>query len=173
MPLLDEVLDANRRALKADQGTFIANRRLCIVTCIDPRLTRWFSFALGIERGHAVAIRVPGAQIPPGSDLMRSLAASVYVNGCEEVLVMPHTDCGVARVGPDEVRQVMAQRGVTPESVPTADLAKFFGLVKDLRAATLETVRAIREAPFLPRMAVHAAQIDVATGELTLWESGY
>ena len=174
MALLDEVLDANRRMiLSRERGTFIANRHLCIVTCVDPRLTRWFGPALGVERGHAVAIRVPGAHIAPGSDLMRSLAAAVYVNDCQEVLVLPHTDCGVTRLGPDDVRQVMERRGVSPDAVPGGDVATFFGLVPDLRAATMETVQAIRDAPFLPKLSVHAALMDVATGALTMWERGY
>ena len=44
MTLLDELLDANRRAVQTAgaPGSFVANRHLCIVTCVDPRLTRWF-----------------------------------------------------------------------------------------------------------------------------------
>jgi carbonic anhydrase len=175
MTLLDELLDANRRAVltAGEPGSFVANRHLCIVTCVDPRLTRWFGPALGVERGHAVAIRVPGARVTPGSDVLRALAATIYVNDCQEVLVMPHTDCGVARLRAEDVAEAMIRRGVSPDSVPEADLAHFFGLVPDLRQSTAETVRAIRDAPFLPRMPVHAACMDVATGALTMWERGY
>ncbi|MFL5300611.1 MAG: carbonic anhydrase, partial [Anaeromyxobacteraceae bacterium] len=89
MTLLDELLDANRRAVQeaGEPGSYVANRHLCIVTCVDPRLTRWFGPALGVERGHAVAIRVPGAHVAPGSDVLRAVAAAIYVNDCEEVLV--------------------------------------------------------------------------------------
>jgi carbonic anhydrase len=172
--LLDEILDANARAVLApgDKGTFVANRHLCIVTCVDPRLTRFFGFALGVERGHAVAIRVPGSHIPPGSDVLRALAASIYVNDCQEVLVLAHTDCGAAKLKAPDVEAAMARRGVPRDSV-AGPVDRFFGLVDDLRAATDETVRTIREAAFLPRMPVHSAIIDVATGQLTLWERGY
>jgi carbonic anhydrase len=174
MTLLDELLDANRRAVQSagDPGSFVANRHLCVVTCVDPRLTRWFGPQLGVERGHAVAIRVPGAHITPGSDVLRALAAAIYVNDCTEVLVMPHTDCGVARLGPEDLRRALARRGVPLDAVE-GDLGRFFGLVGDLREATTETVRAIRAAPFLPRLAVHAALMDVGTGALTVWERGY
>jgi carbonic anhydrase len=172
--LLDEILEANRRAVHApgDKGTFVANRHLCIVTCVDPRLTRFFGFALGIERGHAVAVRVPGAHVAAGSDVLRAVAATIYVNDCQEVLVLAHTDCGVARLRAPDVEAAMARRGVARESV-TGPVDQFFGLVTDLRDATNETVRAIREAPFLPRMPVHSGIIDVATGALTLWDRGY
>ncbi len=174
MALLEEILESNRQAIRpgAAPGTFVANRHLCIVTCVDPRLTHFFGSALGVERGHAVAVRVPGAHIPPNSELLRALAASIYVNDCQEVLVIPHTDCGVASVGAAELRRVLRARGVGEQAVPE-DVAGFFGLVKDTRAAALDTVRAIREAPFLPRMPVHAAMMDIGTGALELIESGY
>jgi carbonic anhydrase len=175
MPLLDEILDANRRSARspADPGTFIAHRHLCIVTCVDPRLTRFFPDVLGLERGHAVAIRVPGARIPAGSEALRQLAATIYVNDCQEVVVVAHTDCGVTRVTEPELRRVMRARGVADDAIPQ-DLSSFFGLVPDAEAAAKETVQAIRAAPFLPRhMPVHAVLMDIGTGGLTLLERGY
>jgi carbonic anhydrase len=175
MPLLDELLAANRDSIRppGDPGSFIANRHLCIVTCVDPRLTRFFPDALGVDRGHAVAIRVPGAHIAAGSEALRLLAASIYVNDCQEVLVVPHTDCGVARVTEPELRRVMRARGVSEGAIPE-DVAAFFGLVPDVEAAARETVKAIRECPFLPRnLPVHAAVMDIGTGALTLIERGY
>jgi carbonic anhydrase len=174
MPLLDEILAANRDLPPeaGDPGTFIANRHLCIVTCVDPRLTRFFPDVLGVERGHAVAIRVPGAHIASGSEALRALAAAIYVNDCQEVLVVAHTDCGVARVTEPELRRVMRARGVADPAIPQ-DLAGFFGLVSDVEAAARESVQAIRGAPFLPRLPVHAVLMDIRTGALKLLERGY
>jgi len=175
MTLLDEILDANRTAARpaADPGSFIANRHLCIVTCVDPRLTRFFPDVLGLDRGHAVAIRVPGAHLKPGSEGLRALATAIYVNDCQEVIVVAHTDCGVARVTEAELRRVMRARGVAEPSIPE-DLAGFFGLVKDVEAAARESVEAIRGAPFLPRhLPVHAVLMDIRTGALKLVERGY
>jgi carbonic anhydrase len=176
MALLDEILESNRQHAAAGNGSvgsFIANRGLCIVTCVDPRLTRFFPDALGVERGHAVAIRVPGALLKPGSEGLRSLAAAIYVNDCQEVLVVGHSDCGVARVSEGELRRVMRARGVADEAIP-ADLSEFFGLVPSAEAAARETVQAIRAAPFLPKhLPVHAVLMDIATGSLALLERGY
>jgi carbonic anhydrase len=172
--LLDELLEANRKAFHpdADPGTFIANRHLCIVTCVDPRLTHFFPDAIGVERGHAVVIRVPGAHIASGSEVLRGLAASVYVNDCQEILVLPHTDCGVARVTDGELRRVMRARGIGDDDIP-GDPGAFFGLIGDVEKAALETAAAIRAAPFIPRMPVHAALIDIRTGSMKVLERGY
>jgi len=175
MTALDELLDANRRATLpgGDPGSFVANRHLCILTCVDPRLTRFFPAALGLERGNAVAVRLPGASVRPGSDALRGLAASIYVNDCQEVLVLCHTDCGAARVKPDELRRALRTRGVPEADVPS-DVGDFFGLVADARQAALDSARAIRAAPFLPReLPVHVGEIDVRTGRVTLLERGY
>lgn len=175
MALLDELLDANRKAFHpdADPGSFVANRHLCIVTCVDPRLTHFFPEAIGVDRGHAVVIRVPGAHLAPGSELLRSLAASIYVNDCQEVLVLPHTDCGVARLTDGELRRVMRARGVSDLAIPE-DLGSFFGLIGDVEKAALETVEAIRQTPFLPKhLPVHAALLDIRTGMMTVIERGY
>lgn len=174
MPLLDEILEANRRAehQETDPGTFVAARHLCIVTCVDPRLTHFFGSKLGVERGHAVVVRVPGAHLPKGSEMLRALAAAIYVNDCQEVLVLPHTDCGVARVSAGELKRVMRARGVLGDAIPE-DAAGFFGLVKDAREAALETVEAIRTAPFLPRLPVHCTMMDIRTGTLELLDRGY
>jgi carbonic anhydrase len=140
---------------------------------VDPRLTRFFPDVLGVERGHAVAIRLPGAHIAPGAEALRGLAAAIYVNDCQEVVVVAHTDCGVARVSEPELRRVMRARGIDDDAIP-ADVAGFFGLVSDVEAAARETVEAIRAAPFLPRtMPVHAVLMDIRSGALKLLERGY
>lgn len=175
MALLDEILEASRTHAVAtgDVGSFVADRHLCIVTCVDPRLTRFFADVLGVERGHAVAIRVPGAHIKPGSEALRALAAAIYVNDCQEVVVVAHTDCGVARVTEGELKRVMRARGVTNGGIPD-DVAGFFGLVADVEAAARDTVQAIRTAPFLPKhLPVHAVVMDIRTGALKLLERGY
>jgi carbonic anhydrase len=171
--ILDEILEANRRAVRSGAaGSFVADRHLCIVTCVDPRLTRFFPTALGVDRGHAVALRVPGAHVRAGSEALRALAATVYVNGCEEILVLAHTDCGVTRLGGDDVAAAMRARGVDP--TPFGDLGEFFGLIPDQDVALAETIAAIRSAPFLPRgLPVHGALIDIATGRLWVIERGY
>jgi carbonic anhydrase len=172
MSLLDEILQANQAFIPEGpaQSGYRARRHLCLVTCVDPRLTRFMPQALGIERGDATLVRVPGAHVVPGSPLLRSIAAVIYINDCTEVLVLPHTDCGTARVRPPEIVESMARQGVAREAVP-GDVGEFFGLVADVREAAAETVRALRDAPYLPRkLPIHSALIDTVTGKLSVLE---
>jgi carbonic anhydrase len=146
-----------------------ASRGLLLVACHDPRLTRLLPLALGIERGDAVLLRVPGAQVLPGShDLLRAVAAAVYLNGCREVLALGHTDCAIHKVTVSAVLDAMNARGCSRDTLPN-DVREFFGLRTDVRATTLETATAIRESHFLPPdLRVHAGVIDTATGHLTV-----
>jgi carbonic anhydrase len=172
--LLDDLVEHNRtrwHVANSDATSAEAARGLCIIACHDPRLTRLLPQALGIERGDAVLIRIPGAgALPDSSDLLRSVAAAVYLNHCREVLVLGHTDCAIHRVTTSSLLDAMAARGVGRDAVPN-DVRHFFGLRTDVRATVLETARAIREAPFIPRdTRVHAAIIDTHTGVLTVFE---
>jgi carbonic anhydrase len=172
--LLDDLVDHNRTRWRAEDTEAIsaqAVRGLCIVACHDPRLTRLLPQALGIERGDAVLIRLPGAGLLPDSnDLLRSVAAAVYLNQCNEVLVLGHTDCAIHRVTSSSLIDAMAARGVGRDSVP-GDVREFFGLRTDVRATVLDTALAIRQATFIPGdTRVHAAIIDTHTGMLSVLE---
>jgi carbonic anhydrase len=172
--LLDDLVDYNRTAWRAADSAPMpahAARALCIIACHDPRLTRLLPQALGIERGDAVLIRIPGAAgLPDSTDLVRSVAAAVYLNHCREVLVLGHTDCAIHRVTTSALLDAMAARGVGRDTVPH-DVRHFFGLRTDVRATVLDTARSIREAAFIPRdTRVHTAIIDTHTGMLQVLE---
>lgn len=55
----------------------LPQKKLCIVTCMDTRLTNFLEPALGIGRGDAKIIRNAGNTIV-GEDVIRSVAAAVY-----------------------------------------------------------------------------------------------
>lgn len=171
--LLDQIEEHNREFKKPaqDPSGAEAARGLCVVSCHDPRLTRLVPQALGLERGDAVLIRVPGAGLLPDSqDLLRQIAAAVYLNGCREVLILGHTDCAIHRVTVSAVIDAMSARGCPRDSV-AGDVREFFGLRSDVRATVLETAQAMAAAPFLPAdVQVHAAIIDTFTGALSVIE---
>lgn len=175
MAILDDVLKANAAAagkVPPIQKDFHAGRRLCVVTCIDPRLTRFFPTALGLERGDAAIVRLPGPALGTGGDLLRAVATAVFVNGCDEVLVLAHTDCGVVRSDTARVIDAMARRGVARDALPSAPHT-FFALSGSSRQVALESAAAIRMAPFIPEdVVVHAAVIDTFSGVLDVLERG-
>ena len=174
---IDEIIAFNQKVLsdgvKPTGLTVDAKRELCIVTCVDPRLTRFFSGMLGIDRGDAVLIRLPGAALTNGhSDALRAVAAAVYINKAKEFLVMGHTDCGTTRVDASAVSSEMQARGVSPSSMP-GGVRAFLGAIGDMRLSLKQSAAAIRSAPYLPKdILVHAAILDIATGQLDVIERG-
>src|SRR5437870_10767162 len=107
--MLDELLANNTRFLEKGRLPIIGHaprKRTAVVTCMDCRLVRMFEDALGLERGEVLELRTAGATISPperagaSSDLIRSLAGGIYLLGVREVLVVGHTECGLAHANP-------------------------------------------------------------------------
>ena len=73
---------------------------------MDTRLTCFLPEALGIGRGDVKLIRNAGNTIV-GEDAIRSIAAAIYSLGCEEVMVIGHTDCGMAGADANKVKAKM------------------------------------------------------------------
>ncbi len=95
MATFDELLRANERyAGSFDGGDLTAppDRRVAVVTCMDARLHP--EDFLGIEPGGAHVIRNAGGRV--SEDAIRSLVISQRLLGTNEVVVIHHTDCGMA-----------------------------------------------------------------------------
>ena len=60
----------------------------------------FFEPALGLKRGDAKIVRNAGNSIV-GEDAIRSIGAALYNLGAEEVLVVGHTECGMAGADAD------------------------------------------------------------------------
>lgn len=177
MAHLDEIIAFNQKVTGTlDRPSGLsqhARRELCIVTCVDPRLVRFFPSALGVERGDAVLIRLPGAVVRPGTgDGLRAVAAAVYINRATEFLVMGHTQCGTTTIDVAAVTSEMDKRKVPAGAMP-GGVREFLGAVSDLRQAVRQSAQAIRGAAFIPRdVLVHAAILDIETGALEIVERG-
>jgi len=63
-----------------------------VLTCIDARIDP--ARALGLELGDAHVLRNAGARAT--EDMLRSLMISTWLMGTREILVVHHTDCGLA-----------------------------------------------------------------------------
>lgn len=92
--MIDELLEANRAYAEghAAPGGSRPSRGLAVVTCMDTRIE--VLPVLGLELGQAHVIRNAGARVT--EDVLRSLALGSHVLGVHTVVVMQHTDCGVA-----------------------------------------------------------------------------
>lgn len=126
------------------------SRRLAILTCMDARID---VFAiLGLHLGDAHVIRNAGGRVT--ADVLRSLALSCHVLGVDTVVVMQHTECGLAGVTDEELR-----------SLTGADLGFF--PIDDHAAALKEDVDTLTTTTYLDPLNVVAGFVyDVETGEI-------
>ncbi len=134
-----------------------ARRELAVITCMDSRIAPLR--VLGLEPGDVKILRNAGARVT--DDVMRTLVLATYLLGVKRVLVMPHTDCRMAKGHEYDVHQaILDQHGVDTRSIE-------FRTVADQRAALVTDVVRIRANPLLPKdLAVGGAILDIHTARL-------
>lgn len=132
------------------------SRQLAVVTCMDTRIA--VLEALGLEPGHAHIIRNGGGLVT--DDVVRSLVLSQRFLGTREIMVMQHTGCGVEGLDAEALRRELEAETGTAPSWPLPSFS-------DARKAVEESVRRLREDPFLVERAfIRGFVYDVATGRV-------
>ena len=114
MTILDGILADNKNFVENFEGAEMshhAQKKLAILTCMDCRLIDFFEPALGLERGDAKIVRNAGNSIV-GEDAIRSIGAALYNLGAEEVLVVGHTEWGMAGADAEALKEKMLARGI-------------------------------------------------------------
>lgn len=130
-------------------------RRLAVLTCMDARIDPLE--ALGLAVGDAKIFRNAGARATP--DAVRSLLVAVAVLGVESVMVLQHTECGVAR--PGEELAELVRKGSGAE---LADIGEW--ALPDPDAALTEDVQRLSNTPGFEQVSVAGFRYDVATGRV-------
>src|SRR5919205_3852966 len=124
--VIDEILENNERFLQQRPLPIIGHaprKHMAVVTCMDCRLVQMFEQALGLERGDVLELRTAGATISEperergANDLIRSLAGGIYLLGVREVVVVGHTQCGLAHANPTALVASMQALGVDPQKL--------------------------------------------------------
>lgn len=135
----------------------MAKQGLAIVTCIDSRINPLA--VVGMSAGDAKIIRNAGARVT--EDVLRTLVLATYLLGVTRILVMPHTDCRMAKSDEPAIHEEIAQtHGVDTRSIE-------FRTVSDQAAALALDVQRLRSFPLLSAGVVVAGAIyDVATGSI-------
>jgi carbonic anhydrase len=156
----DDLLAANKAfatTFPHQDLTGRAARGLAVVTCMDSRIDPLG--LLGLRPGDAKILRNAGARVT--DDVLRTLVLAVYLLGVNRVLVMPHTDCRMAKSTDTDVHEYIA----THHGVDTRSLE--FKTVPDQDAALKRDLVRIRTSPFLPDdLIVGGGLYDVYTGKL-------
>ncbi len=155
--LVEDLLLRNRAFVAGfDAGDLPSTPReeLAVVTCMDARVD--VVAALGLRLGDVHIIRNAGGVVT--DDVIRSLIVSQRLLGTRELLVVGHTDCGMAKFSDaflvDQIESETGRR-------PTFSFETF----SDPDAGVRRSLQRIRHDPFLPhRDAVHGFVYDVATG---------
>ncbi|GLW07935.1 carbonic anhydrase [Microtetraspora sp. NBRC 13810] len=160
MNAFDDLLAANKtyaQSFTYSGLTGTAARGLAVVTCMDSRIDPLG--LLGLGPGDAKIMRNAGARVT--DDVLRTLVLAVYLLGVHRVLVMPHTDCRMAKSTDEDVhRLISAEHGLDTRSLE-------FHTVPDQDAALRHDLLRIRTSPFLPdTLAVGGALYDVRSGKL-------
>lgn len=175
MTVLDDVLKDNREFVENFQGIEMSHhaaKNLVILSCMDCRLIEFLEPALGLDRGDAKIVRNAGNSIV-GEDAIRSIGAALYNLDANEVLVVGHTDCGMASADADELKEKMIARGIKEEDIAKYDLAEWIGGFDDEEENVRNVVEKIKSHPLIPEVPVHGAIIDIVTGELKVLVDGY
>lgn len=149
--------------LSAKSFTLTPNLHALVLTCADHRVDP--AQVLGLELGEAVVLRNPGGRVTPAfiSELA-VLATVAQIEGLEtgfELILMHHTDCGLARLDGAEQRGLMAYfLGVGEGEVAAKHLTDPFESVR----TDLELLRA---NPLIPRTLIASAVVyDIASGRV-------
>jgi carbonic anhydrase len=108
--------------------------------------------------------------------VVRSLVVAVHGLGCEELLVIGHTDCGMAQIDENALRQKMISNGVPEEAINRLrpSLGEWLGGFHDPLGNVSRVVRLLRESPLIPSaVPIHGLMFDSASGKLKLLDDGY
>jgi carbonic anhydrase len=130
-------------------------RGVAVVACMDSRIPLFP--VLGLEVGDAHVIRNGGGVIT--EDIIRSLTISQHLLGTREILLLHHTDCGMQTT--DDVAFADLVEQATGRRPPWAARA-FTDVEDDVR----ESIRLIKESPYLLSHDVRGTVYDVDTGRL-------
>ncbi len=171
MAAIELLLERNRKAQRAFTGA--SWPKLCILTCDDAGLTGQLEQVLGLQAGDAVILRLPAGGGALSTEVVqRAVAKAVYVDGCDEVLVLSHSSCSLYNLSASSLIESLARHGVSRSAVPM-DLRELVGAGQDPREAVRMSVEALRRCAYLPEaFLVHLGHLEESSGELLLVEHG-
>jgi len=153
MTEIARMLEANAAYVPVHQAVSGSRpeRRVAVVTCMDARIDVFA--ALGLQLGDAHVLRNAGGRVT--DDVLRSLALSTHVLGVDTVVLMQHTECGLA--------------GVTDEELQEATGAVDVGFlpIQDHAEALRQDLELMKRQPYLATVKLVAGFVyDVDTGAI-------
>lgn len=160
----DDVIAGNQRFVQSYHEPGMSGRaakHLALITCMDSRIDPLS--ILGMKSGDMKILRNAGARVT--DDVLRTLVLAAFLLDVNRVIVMPHTDCRMAKSTEAQVHQsILDSTGVDTRSLE-------FRTIDDPLATLTADVQRIRSFPFIPdHVVVAGSMYDVHTGKLTIYD---
>ncbi len=162
--MINELIEASENySRKFDKSGLPAqpSKRVAVITCMDSRILP--ERLLGLEEGDAHVIRNAGGR---AAEAIRSLIISQRFLDTNEVMLIQHTDCGMAKYSNQEIRaKVEEDLGVDAGDI---DILAFSDVEQNVR----DDVALLNESPLIAAdTAIRGFVYDVSSGKLTEVES--
>lgn len=133
------------------------SRKIAILACMDARIL--INEALGLKIGEAHIIRNAGGIVT--DDALRSLIISHELLGIEHIIIINHTDCGMATFRDEDL-----QKRISKKYNSNASDIKFHSF-SDVEENTRNQINKIHSSPFLSNItSVRGFIYDVKTGKI-------
>jgi carbonic anhydrase len=154
----DRIIEANRQWAEQQTLSEMAAppaRGTAVVVCMDARIP--VLEALGLAIGDAHVIRNAGGVVT--EDTLRSLAISQHALGTRTVVLVHHTRCGMQTTTDADFADLVER---TTGHRPPWPARTFTDVDADVR----ESLRLVRESPYLVSEEVRGTVYDIDTGLL-------
>lgn len=178
MTAVEEMLAYNEKFVSEKRFTaFQAEKRpakrIAVLACMDTRLVKLLPAALGIRDGDVKMIKNAGALLTdPWDTTVRSLLIGVVELGVNELMVIGHTDCGVAGLNGEKFAEDLFARGISRAAIDEArkhiDFDAWFHGFDRVEDSVANTVSMLQTHPLIPKdVLVRGYVMDTETGRLT------
>ena len=181
MSVLDEMLQVNEKFCanppvdytnEDHYASKLPKKHLAIVTCMDTRLVNFLEPALGLKRGDAKIIKTVGNCLNGVFDTtVRSLLVCIYELGVNEIAVIGHHECGMAKTTSESLTKAMISRGVSPDAIKMVEkeLIEWADNFRYPEENVKEVVKQLRENPLIPKdVKVHGLMFHPRSGKVEL-----
>ena len=176
--MIDEIMKYNKKFVESKEyekfeTSKYPDKKIAILTCMDTRLVELLPAALGIKNGDIKLIKNAGGMVSsPFGSAVRSLLIAIVELGVEQVMVIGHTDCGVAGIDTDEMMEHLIQRGISRDTIDMmrycgVNIEEWLGGFESVECSVRESVDMLRSHPLIPKdVEIFGYVIDTVTGEL-------
>ncbi len=185
MKMIEEILKVNEKFCENPPTDYtkedvhaskLPHKKLAIVTCMDTRLVNLLEPSMGLNRGDVKIIKTAGNSVTGIFDAtIRSLMVCIYELGVNEIAVIGHHECGMAKTTSESLIKAMSERGIVPEAIQMIrkELNEWADGFLHPEQNVKDTVAAIKANPLIPKdVKVHGLMIHPRTGRLELIVKG-